>query len=357
MRSMLSLFILFICSFSCAASYPYQQQRQQELLDIVLRANPQLTPQQRATLTAAIAQNPKTTQGTSTSTHPMTREQCRANWQAAGGLPNVAENTRLCGAPNMVPIYDRNSGRTKEQAPTCIDQFEFPNVLCEYPATWVTNKQARDICGAMGKRLCDAHEWEGACAGNLNSPETEYNFRVDRKTSQIEHNQKRDIVWSYGKIRDAMTCGTFTQKAPTCYPEQVYEGKYAALKRTDPNAREPNVYEACGASTWPAGGLAKCSGNLSDRPGFEVFDMHGNAAEHMNLPLSPTQFTRNGGVGVAEMKGSWYLFAENRKYVQTRNGAGVPEQDDCRWRAPGWHANEGLTHQMHHLSFRCCKDR
>ncbi len=56
----------------------------------------------------------------------------------------------------------------------CIDQFEFPNVPCEYPMVWVQANEAAEICKVMDKRLCDAHEWEGACHGELG--EADYPF-------------------------------------------------------------------------------------------------------------------------------------------------------------------------------------
>jgi len=65
----------------------------------------------------------------------------------------------------MVPIYDPGAGETASTAKVCIDQFEFPDIPCEYPVVHVRANEAAEICAAVGKRLCDAHEWEGACAG------------------------------------------------------------------------------------------------------------------------------------------------------------------------------------------------
>jgi hypothetical protein len=52
-----------------------------------------------------------------------------------------------------------------------------------------------------------------------------------------------------------------------------------------------------------------------------------------------------GGEGVPEMKGSWFTFSIKEAHL-----------DDCRWRAPSWHDNEGMNHANYHLGFRCCKD-
>ena len=61
----------------------------------------------------------------------------------------------MCKAPFMVALY--RPGREQEaQATTCIDRYEFPNLPCEYPVTWVTTREAEDMCHVIGKRLCDA---------------------------------------------------------------------------------------------------------------------------------------------------------------------------------------------------------
>jgi hypothetical protein len=48
------------------------------------------------------------------------------------------------------------------------------------------------------------------------------------------------------------------------------------------------------------------------------------------------------------MKGSWFIFQQYEAH-----------KDDCRWRAPAWHAGRLMAkdaHMNYHLSFRCCKD-
>jgi hypothetical protein len=79
-----------------------------------------------------------------------------------------------------------------------------------------------------------------------------------------------------------------------------------------------------------------------------AFDLNGNAAEHMNLPLAPDQMTSTGSttLGVTEMKGSWFIFDRYRAHP-----------DWCRWRAPFWHGTRVLStrsHANYHLGFRCC---
>ena len=80
-----------------------------------------------------------------------------------------------------------------------------------------------------------------------------------------------------------------------------------------------------------------------------MFDLNGNAAEHMNLPLGPEQMASRGSttLGYTEMKGSWFIFDTYRAH-----------EDWCRWRAPFWHGTRVMdphSHANYHLGFRCCK--
>ena len=77
----------------------------------------------------------------------------------------------------MAPLYDPAT-QSPDQAQACVDQFEFPDIACEYPVVWVRASEAAQICEAMGKRLCDAHEWEGACEGQALPPD--YRFDLAR---------------------------------------------------------------------------------------------------------------------------------------------------------------------------------
>ena len=70
----------------------------------------------------------------------------------------------------MAPLYDPATQRP-EDAKVCIDQFEFPDIPTAYPVVWVKAREAAEVCEVEGKRLCDAHEWEGACAGDLEPPD------------------------------------------------------------------------------------------------------------------------------------------------------------------------------------------
>ena len=250
--------------------------------------------------------------------HPMTRAECR---EIRATHPEAHPADARCGAQYMVPLFDPAQGESAADAQVCIDQFEFPNIPCEYPVTWVRASEAYDICAAEGKRLCDAHEWEGACAGALHTPEVDYTFGERRLMQEYLHNKTREMIWAYGPKADQKKCGTMSHKSRECYTPD---------------------WGICGSNTYPTGAFPECVSS------FGVFDQHGNAAEHMNLPLKAEQLGKNGGVGETEMKGSWFIFDSEAVHP-----------DDCRWRALMWHAGpiRALdSHRNYHLSFRCCKD-
>jgi len=250
--------------------------------------------------------------------HPMTRQECREVRAKA----DVVEGDPRCGRPNMVPIYNPDAGETADTATTCIDQFEFPNIACEYPVTYASALEASELCEAVGERLCDAHEWEGACAGSVLPPEQEYAFdQQTRPNMTLKHNATRPITWAYGPEEDKARCGEWSFKSETC---------------------DPSGLVRCGSNTYPAGAWPACVSP------FGVYDQHGNAAEHMNLPTKPSELTSRGGSGRTEMKGSWFI-----------GGKGTLYPDDCRFRAPDWHPSpvkmEG-SHRNYHLGFRCCSN-
>lgn len=256
--------------------------------------------------------------------HPMSVAECRA--RAPGGGAGYANRQfeRICGAKYMAPLYDPRSERPQD-AKACIDQFEFPNIPCTYPVVWVRAVEAAQICSAMGKRLCDAHEWEGACAGALEPPDYRFGIGPGSVSSAAKaHNRAYAATksWSYGPDYRRGICAAASQKSPTC---------------------QGGGWRSCGSNTYPTGAFPNCRSTL------EVYDLHGNAAEHMNLPLEPDQMASRGStkLGVTEMKGSWFIFDRYRAH-----------EDWCRWRAPFWHGSRVMaanSHSNYHLGFRCCK--
>jgi formylglycine-generating enzyme required for sulfatase activity len=261
--------------------------------------------------------------------HAMSPQECAARAPRGGAGYENRRFERICGGPYMAPLYDPRTQRP-EDATACIDQFEFPDIPCTYPVVWVKAMEAEQICAAEGKRLCDAHEWEGACAGALEPPD--YRFDLARGVSasaavnrmRNDHNARYGPTrsWAYGPAYQRGVCAAASQKSSTC---------------------GGGGYNSCGSNTYPTGSFPGCVSALG------VYDLHGNAAEHMNLPLAPDQMTSRGSttLGVTEMKGSWFIF--DRYYAHP---------DWCRWRAPYWHGSRVMStgsHENYHLGFRCCK--
>jgi len=263
------------------------------------------------------------------SEHPQTPEQCRAARAATPPPAEPFDAERICGARHMAPLYDPATQRP-EQARACIDRYEFPNVPCEYPVVWVRAREAAQICEAMGKRLCDAHEWEGACDGRLQPPDYRFELAAGLapdaaiRRMRSAHNASRagDKRWSYGTQYRSGICAAAGHKTPGC---------------------QGGGWNACGSNTYPTGAFPQCRSPLG------VYDLNGNAAEHMNLPLRPEQMASSGSreLGHTEMKGSWFIFDTYRAH-----------EDWCRWRAPYWHGSRVMdpaSHANYHLGFRCCK--
>lgn len=261
---------------------------------------------------------------------PMTPEQCRERRQSAGLKADDVEAEALCQGKYMAPLYDPKSEK-RGNAKVCIDQYEFPNIPCEYPVVWVKTKEAAEICEAVGKRLCDAHEWEGACQGSLQPPD--YPFEAIKglgmneavRKMRTQHNAKHAGTkrWSYGANFQKGVCAQNSTKDEGC---------------------NGGDYKRCGSNHYPSGSFPKCQSELG------VFDINGNAAEHMNLPLSPKEMASAGSktLGVTEMKGSWFIWDKYQAH-----------EDWCRWRAPFWHGSRVMdpkSHENYHLGFRCCKD-
>jgi len=318
-----------VCALALAAAPTPLQQRNEQLLQ-QLRQVHGLTETQMQQLRAIFQRSGHAGQGNpAISTHPQTPEQCRATRAAAPPRDEAQAWARLCGGPNMAPLYDPAT-QTPAQAQACIDQYEFPDIPCEYPVVWVRAVEAAQICAAMGKRLCDAHEWEGACEGSLQPPDYRFDLArgVDANTAvermRLAHNRAHapQARWSYGPDYRRGVCATGSQKTSGC---------------------PGGDWNACGSNTYPSGAFPDCRSPLG------VYDLNGNAAEHMNLPLNEAQMASRGSreLGVTEMKGSWFVFDTIRAH-----------DDWCRWRAPYWHGARVLdprSHENYHLGFRCCK--
>jgi hypothetical protein len=260
--------------------------------------------------------------------HPLTPEQCRAKAQQLGMTYKNGRFEHICGAKYMAPLFNPGT-QQPEDAKACIDQFEFPNIPCTYPVVWVKAREAAQLCAAEGKRLCDANEWEDACQGETQPADYRFDLaqgvppEVGIQLMRAAHNRahQADKRWSYGPAYHPLICATGSFKSAGC---------------------NGGSWGQCGSNTYPTGSFPSCHSPL------DVYDLNGNAAEHMNLPLNPEQMSSRGSVvlGYTEMKGSWFIFDSYRAH-----------QDWCRWRAPFWHGTRVLdphSHANYHLGFRCC---
>jgi len=261
--------------------------------------------------------------------HSVSVEACKAKLSEQSIRYENPRFEKICGAKYMAPLYDPATQKP-EDAKACIDQFEFPNIPCAYPVVWVKAREAAQICEAVGERLVDAHEWEGACQGRLQPPDYRFDLAQGLSPSaglsrmRYAHNLAvaKEKVWSYGPAYKQGICATSGQKSPGC---------------------NGGSWTGCGSNTFPAGDFPACHSAL------DVYDLNGNAAEHMNLPLNASQLSSRGSkeLGYTEMKGSWFIFDAYRAH-----------EDWCRWRAPFWHGSRVMdtdSHSNYHLGFRCAK--
>jgi len=331
MRNILSwaiaLSILIVATAAIAADPTLQQQNEQ--LFRQMQAVRALSDAQIEEIRAIFEQSGYMGQGNPAITeHPETPQQCQAKLDQQSVKYANPEFEKICGAKYMAPLYDPTTQKP-EQARACIDQFEYPDIPCAYPVVWVRAREAAEICEAEGKRICDAHEWEGACAGKLEPPDYRFdlaegvspNAAVARMRS-VHNREETDRSWSYGPQYERGVCAAASHKTPGC---------------------TGGSWTGCGSNTYPAGDFPACHSKLG------VYDLNGNAAEHMNLPLSPDEMASRGSkqLGYTEMKGSWFIFDTYHAH-----------EDWCRWRAPFWHGSRVMdphSHANYHLGFRCCK--
>lgn len=320
--------VLFECASAQEGTLSLKEQNERLLQDIE-RVHA-LTEKQMVDVRAIFSRSRFIGQGNPAVTrHPLGTEQCQAALEDSSVDYTNPDFERICGAKYMSPLYDPAT-KSAEEAEACIDQFEFPNIPCSYPVVWVRAREAAEFCEAMGKRLCDAHEWEGACAGAVLEPDYRFDLAkgfgpgeaVSRMRRAHNNAQEGRQLWSYGTDYRTGVCAASSAKSPSC---------------------DGGGWAACGSNTYPTGSFPECRSELG------VYDLHGNAAEHMNLPLDESQMASRGSrtLGHTEMKGSWFIFDRYKAH-----------EDHCRWRAPYWHGSRVMaadSHHNYHLGFRCCK--
>lgn len=255
--------------------------------------------------------------------HALTPQQAQAKLpQPALEFYRNRSFERICGEKYMAPLYDPATQRPQD-ARVCADMFEYPNVPLAYPVVWVRAREAALLCAAEGKRIGDAHEWEGASHGALTPPD--YFFGRSVQSARAAHNAKyqSSARYSIGPTWKRGVCATNSFKSGSC---------------------NGGSFSGCGSNTYPAGSFPNCKSPLG------VYDLDGNAAEHMNLPLAADQMASRGStkLGVTEMKGSWFIWDKVRAHTHW-----------SRWRAPFWHGTQVMSrssHHNYHLGFRCFKD-
>jgi len=326
--SLMGLFSLVLAlSVSVALAAGVGLQAQNEQLFQQMASTFGYTPEQMARIRSIFASSGRMGQGNPDVTqHPVSAEQCRARLEREGVSYNNPRFEKICGSKFMAPLYDPATEQP-EDAKVCIDQFEFPNMPCTYPVVWTRAREAAEVCAAQGKRICDAHEWEGACEGRLTPPD--YGFPASGGSASIgqmraAHNARYGSAkrWSYGPEYRSGVCATGSSKNAGCGGGE---------------------WGNCGSNTYPTGNFPGCKSALG------VYDINGNAAEHMNLPTNAGEMASRGStvLGHTEMKGSWFVWDKIRAH-----------EDWCRWRAPYWHGSRVMStdsHSNYHLSFRCCK--
>ena len=326
----LSVLIFNVVAGQCVADESATLRQRNETLIRRIQSVHSLTEDQTDALRKIFAKSGYIGQGNPAVTkHPVTVEECEAKCKSLGVNYEDPTFLEICGSEFMAPLYNP-AFQKPEDARVCIDQFEFPDIPCAYPVVWVKAREAAEICEAMGKRLCDAHEWEGACAGSLEEPDYRFDLSANRSPEEAirlmrnAHNKKYgdSKSWSYGPQYRTGICGASSHKSPGC---------------------GGGSWSQCGSNTFPAGYFPDCHSPLM------VYDLNGNAAEHMNLPLNESQMASRGSheYGYTEMKGSWFIFDGYRAH-----------EDWCRWRAPFWHGSRVMdshSHHNYHLGFRCCK--
>lgn len=321
---------VFVFGLSSGAGKASELEKQREDLLKRFEETHKITPEQDAQLKKVFSGSQFIGQGNPAVTkHAATTEACQEKLKKEGVSYDNPQFEKICGAKYMAPLYNPEKEKP-EDAKACIDQFEFPDIPCDYPVVWVRAKEAAEICWSIGKRLCDAHEWEGACEGKLTDPDYDFDLAKGKAASPAvnamrnAHNARygKHKTWSYGSAFQKGICASNSTKDAEC---------------------NGGNWQKCGSNTYPTGFFPKCKSTL------DVYDIHGNAAEHMNLPLNDSQMSSRGSktLGVTEMKGSWFIW--DKYYAH---------QDWCRWRAPYWHGSPVMdddSHHNYHLGFRCCK--
>ena len=199
----------------------------------------------------------------------------------------------------MVPdLRSRPPARPPTTPRVCIDQFEFPDIPCEYPVVYA----ARERGGAALRSRGQAHLRRARVGG-----------RVRRRRCTRRRSSTPSA--SLARTRPGSTTRRARSSGPTARRRTTRKCGTGATRARSATA---GGWTLCGSNTYPAGSFPECVSS------FGVYDQHGNAAEHMNLPLKPGRARRAAaGPAQTEMKGSWFIFASRRRRTRT-TAAGAP---------------------------------
>ena len=227
-----------------------------------------------------------------------------------------------------------------EDAQVCIDQLEFPNIPCAYPGgVGACPRGRRDLCQAAGKRLCDAHEWEGRLR-RAASAAPDYRFDladgVDGQGRPCRTHAQDRTTQARASPRKTLELRARTTSPGVCAAASQQErrlrwwrlGSDAAPTPTRP-APLPTV-----------AARSACTGSQRQR----------RRAHEPAAGYARQRWRARGSEKLGcdtEMKGSWFIFDSYRAHA-----------DWCRWRAPFWHGSrvrDPKSHANYHLGFRCCK--
>ena len=208
--------------------------------------------------------------------HPATAEEAVRREAARAGVsyeqPGFGSHLRR---PLHGPAL-RSSGEKPQDARACIDQFEFPDIPCAYPVVWVRAREAA-LSSARRRASGSATPTSGRAPAPAGSsrPTIASTSRRAREPSprsrpcappQRAH-AREQVVELRSRRQDTASAPPASRKTPGCHG-----GDWAH----------------CGSNTYPAGSFPGC------HSAFGVYDLNGNAAEHMNLPLDPSQMASRG---------------------------------------------------------------
>jgi formylglycine-generating enzyme len=116
----------------------------------------------------------------------------------------------------------------------CIDRFEYPNKQGENPVVMKTWYDAKDACGAQGKRLCGDTEWTVACEGQERLP---YPYGYDRNSEACNIDKPHPSV-------DEKALGSSNPKVREAEAKRLWQGEPSGSR---PSCQSPyGVFDMTG---------------------------------------------------------------------------------------------------------------